>query len=392
MFQNAKPHSRDLIFKMQDEYLADSRPNKIDLTIGIYRNDEGELTTMSAVKKAQEKYAKQEKHKAYLPIKGDINFHDGLLKLLSLNKDNSAAIIQTPGASMALRLAADLICNLNSDANIWLSIPCYSNHPHVFKQAGLNIKYHPYYCQQSAKLDFNAMLNCLESQSKPNDILVLQPYCHNPTGANLRPEQHDTLINFINNKKIVPLLDIAYHGLGHTIEQDNNELKRFITNTEQCLITYSCSKNFGLYHDRLGALIAFTNNPEHTEKLQQNLSHLARGHYSNPPAHGGKIVTEILNDEALYQNWLNELNYMADRLKSIRAILAQRIKHPEVDFSFLNNQQGMFAMLPLNTSQLENLKVKHGIYIVPPGRINLSGLNDKNIDSFCNALNELFNA
>jgi aspartate aminotransferase len=385
MFQALSPLPADPILNLIVKCKNDPNPNKVDLGVGVYKDEQGHTPIMKAVREAEQRMIDQQTTKTYIGPAGSELFNQEIRALL-LGKDHPAirdgrlVSVQTPGGTGALRVAAELAYKANPNATIWVSDPTWANHVPTFTAAGLTVNTYPYYDFASKSIRFEAMLDTL-NQASAGDIVLLHGCCHNPSGADLTNEQWDTISSVLLTKGLVPFIDIAYQGLGDGLEEDGYGLRLMADTQPEMIIASSCSKNFGLYRERTGAALMITRNSEEAAVAQSNLNSVVRINYSMPPAHGAAIVETILSDAALTQTWRTELDEVRHRINAMRGQLARSITeiNPELDFSFIEQQKGMFSFLGLNPSQVELLQTEHSVYVVGSSRMSIAGLNQQNV-------------
>ncbi|ESQ94479.1 hypothetical protein ABENE_01265 [Asticcacaulis benevestitus DSM 16100 = ATCC BAA-896] len=360
----------------------DPRSDKIDLGIGVYGDDNGCTPVMQAAKMAERNLIETQTSKAYLAAEGDAHFINLLAqRVLGGAEVNRYCGVQTPGGTGALRLAAELIHKANPEARVWLGTPTWINHHALIRSAGLHILEHPFFDQATQSVLFDEMMTALES-ARTGDVVLLHACCHNPTGADFTPAQWRTIGELVNRKGLIPLIDIAYQGLGHGMEADAAAMRTLLDSVPEAIIAASCSKNFGLYRERIGALWVKADSATAALRARGNLILIARAMWSMPPDHGAAVVRTILDSTDLTQIWLTELEQMRTRLNSMRAELAKAV--PQL--ASVAQQSGMFALLPLNREAVADLRVKHGIYMVENGRMNIAGLQAGNLPRFAAAL------
>ncbi|PQA86391.1 aromatic amino acid transaminase [Hyphococcus luteus] len=394
MFADTKLLPPDPILGLTKLFQDDPRPDKIDLGVGVYRDINGTTPIMKAVAQAEANVTAKQTTKAYTPTDGAPGFGPAILDLI-FGKDSEtlsagrAAAVQTPGGCGALRLAGEL-ANSQGAASLTLGEPTWPNHVPLLSAAGLKLNSIPYYDRDANAVDFEAFKAGV-SKLGPKDVLLLHGCCHNPTGADLSTEQIDEIATMAAAQGFLPLVDTAYHGFSKDLDADAYMVRKFSADLPEVLITYSCSKNFGLYRERTGALIYVGPNADNALAVKSHATSLARRNYSIPPAHGGAIVAEILSDAALTALWREELSEMAKRVQGNRRLLARTAENFGLhnQLSFIAEQAGMFSLLPLTDDQLRAMRDEHGVYIVGGGRINLCGVNENNVEhlvrSFKNA-------
>jgi aromatic-amino-acid transaminase len=374
----------DALLALTGQYRTDPRPEKLDLGVGVYRDDTGNTPIMCAVKQAELILHRDQLTKSYLAPEGDPRFVSLLADVVfgtELANDPCLTSVQTPGGAGALRMAADLIARGNPDATIWIGEPSWANHVPIFQASGLKITKHPFFKQSTQTLEFDAMLDAL-ALIAPGDALLLHGCCHNPTGANLSIDQWHSLVEFMDKRGVLPIVDLAYQGLGASLHDDAFGTRLCLGLLPEVLVAYSCDKNFGLYRERVGALWAKGRNAKSAEILRMNMLSLARSNYSMPPDHGAALVRIILDDAQLRAAWETELVYMRLRIRSLRTALALSDDRLEP----LATQSGMFSLLPIKQKAVAALREDHGFYLANPGRINIAGLQIERIGPFVSAL------
>ncbi|MFT4076394.1 MAG: aromatic amino acid transaminase [Asticcacaulis sp.] len=362
----------------------DPRDGKIDLGIGVYGDELGRTPVMQAVRQAEHIVADAQTTKAYVAAEGDIRFVN-LLTPLVLGAERAAddryCGMQTPGGTGALRLAAELIARANPQARIWLGAPTWVNHYALMRSTGLQVLEHPFFDQATQTVLFDEMMSALKA-ARPGDALLLHACCHNPTGAGFSPEQWRTIATFCADNGLLPLVDIAYQGLGHGLEEDAADLRALLDLVPEAIVTASCSKNFGLYRERLGALWIKGSNAQAAQRARATCVKAGRSMWSMPPDHGASVVRTILESTELTASWQAELATMRTRLNSMRAELA----HAVPQLASVAQQTGMFVLLPLSREAVTELRVRDGIYMVENGRMNIAGLRPENLPRFAACL------
>ena len=379
----------DPLLKLIGAFRSDPRPHKIDLGVGVYRNALGQTPVMKAVKQAERQLIETQDSKAYIGLAGDVEFLDemGYLVFGGIRpKKSRFAYIQTPGCSAALRLAGDIIHRSNPSAAVWTGLPCWTNHIPIFKAANLQVKTYSYYDAENKSLDREALFSQL-SGAAAGDIVLLQGCCHNPTGVDLTLEDWKTLTALCLEKHLIPLIDIAYHGLGDGLAEDLAGVNQIMNAVPEAMITVSCSKSFGLYRDRVGALYVMADSIKKAEVSLTNLFELARTSYSMPPDHGAAVVRTILRDPALRQMWEDELSEMRERIGATRQSIIERCDPKRL--KFMETNKGMFSLLPLSQAQIDSLRDDHAIYMADNGRINVAGLPPESLGRFVDAVRPL---
>ena len=386
MFESLRAVPADPILNLSILYRQDTNPNKVDLGVGVYKDEAGHTAIMEAVSRAQELILVEEDTKAYVGMAGSKRYCD-LLVQTTLGVDhtvltnNRFAVAQTPGGSGALRVLAEFINVAKPGATVWAGNPTWANHSPIMQSAGLEIKQYPYYDKDTKAVDFDGMLATLKAETKAGDVVLLHACCHNPSGADLSLEQWQATADVIKAKGLLPYVDIAYQGLGEGMDEDAAGLRLMANTVPEMVIASSCSKNFGLYRERTGTAIIISATEAQAHLAQSQMNGLIRANYSMPPSHGALVVETILADPKLKQMWRDELKTMRKRIKHLRSQLVDAIKAEgvEQDFSFIERQHGMFSFLGINAAQVDRLVNEHSVYLVGSSRINLAGLNQRNI-------------
>ena len=389
MFEQLTAAPPDPILGLTEAFRRDPNPKKINLGVGIYKTEEDTTPILRCVKEAEKRLLEVEQTKSYLAIAGISALGKQVRNLLWSDRidDDRCATVQTPGGTGGLRVAADFLAERFPTARMWCSTPTWANHPSVFAAAGLDVQYYAYLAADGTSLDFPAMLADLE-QIPAGDAVCLHGCCHNPTGVDPTPAQWEQISQVIQQKKLLPLVDFAYQGFGQGVDEDADGLRQVVATGVDALICSSFSKNFGLYSERIGALTAVASTPAAAAATQSHLKVSVRTNYSNPPQHGGAIVSEVLASKELTAMWLEELGEMRARIQKMRQMFVEQMKQrcPERDFSFIARQQGMFSYSGLTRLQVDELRNKHSIYIVNSGRINVAGINERNLRPLCDAI------
>ena len=383
MFERLELKPADAILKLIGEHKNDPRTEKVDLGVGVYRNAAGDTPILNSVKKAEHWLVGTQSSKAYLGSRGDIAFCDAIQKLVfgAAASDVRITTLQSPGGSGALRVAAEVALISNPKACMWMSDPTWNNHGPLLGEAGIKLQSYPYYDLDSHTIRFDAMLETLQ-KAATGDLVLLHGCCHNPTGMDLSPAQWNQVADVVAARQLIPFIDLAYQGFSENLDDDAYGVRMLIERVPEMIVTQSCSKNFGLYRDRVGAL-SFIAADEATANttLSQALS-TVRTMYSLPPDHGAATVSHILGDQALRDEWLEELVEMRDRLKEMRQLLVSALSDaaPDHDFSHVLRTTGMFCYLGVTAKQVERLKGEHGVYMVGSSRINVCGITTGNVE------------
>ncbi len=395
MFDKIEMAPADAILGLTEAFRKDPNPDKINLGVGIYKDEHGQTPTLESVKQAEKRILEQAKTKTYLPIPGAPEFGTAVRTLLfprdhPVTNANRACTAHTPGGTGALRVASDFIKRCFGTACVWVSEPTWANHAAIFEAAGLSVKTYPYYEAETKTLDFNAMMGALET-AKQGDILLLHACCHNPSGVDLTLEQWQATADLAKARGLLPLVDFAYQGFGNGLAEDAAGVRLLCECVNEALVCSSYSKNFGLYQDRCGALTLVGASEETAANAFSHVEKAIRANYSNPPAHGGKIVTTVIHDPELRALWQKEVTAMRNRINGMRVLFVDTLKQIGVtqDFSFIKQQRGMFSFSGLSREQVAQLRAKYAIYIVGSGRINVAGITESNIMPLCRAIADI---
>jgi aspartate/tyrosine/aromatic aminotransferase len=388
------PAPPDAILGLTEAFKSDSRPNKINLGVGVYQDDTGVTPVMKSVKAAEEKILASEKTKSYLSISGAPEYKAHVQSLIlgadhTVIRDGRVRTAHTPGGTGGLRVGAEFLEQIRPDASVWASNPTWANHPGIFAAAGFKMQTYPYYNPTTMGLDYEAMRDALK-QVPAGDIVLLHVCCHNPTGVDLSEAQWKELGGIATAQGWIPFLDFAYQGLGDDLDRDRAGLLRLVDAVPELFVASSFSKNFGLYRERTGALTVVASDKDSATAAFSHVEKTIRVIYSNPPAHGGLIVSTILDDSALRSQWESEVVEVRDRIKSVRSSFVNELAARGVDrdFSFIEQQKGMFSFSGLTDDQVAWLREEKGIYIVKGGRINVAGITTKNIAYLCDSIAE----
>ncbi|MGF1765564.1 amino acid aminotransferase [Aliivibrio kagoshimensis] len=392
MFEKIALAPADPILGLTEEFKNDTRSEKINLGVGIYKNEAGETPILATVKKAEALLLSNEKTKSYLTIQGTAEYGLAVQKLLFGNdadiiSSKRAQTAQAPGGTGALRVAGEFIKRQLSDSKIWISNPTWANHVGVFTAAGIQTSQYSYYDAETKNKDLSSMMADLK-QAQPGDVILLHGCCHNPTGIDPTAEEWEQLAKLCADKELLPLFDFAYQGFAKGVEEDAQGLRIFATHCKELLVASSFSKNFGLYNERVGAFTLVSETPETSVAAFSQIKTIIRSMYSNPPAHGSSVVTEILNDDKLRAEWEQEVKEMRDRIQEMRTLFVTTLKEQGVtaDFSFIERQNGMFSFSGLTKEQVNRLKDEFSIYIVGSGRISVAGMTKDNMLPLCRGI------
>ena len=395
MFEHVTPAPADPIFGLTDAFRRDSNPEKINLGAGVYTDEQGNTPVLAVVKEAERRILDSEPSKAYLPIGGPVQYATAVRELIfgsghELATSPRAITVQTPGGTGGLRVAGDFVRGLRPSSTVWLSEPTWPNHPQVFGAVGLELKAYPYFDRGTNALAFESMQAAL-GESRAGDLVVLHGCCHNPTGVDPTPEQWRQLGSLLAERGAVPLMDFAYQGFATGVEDDPEGIRILSDTVPEVMICNSFSKNLGLYSERVGALTIVTPSAEQALAVLSQVKSTVRSNYSNPPAHGSAIVTTILGDPDLRQQWHRELGTMRERIRHMRQLFAHELDQRGVGLSpsgngFIARQRGMFSFSGLDSEQVARLQREHSIYIVGSGRLNVAGMTESNMTRLCDAI------
>ncbi|TXY44872.1 amino acid aminotransferase [Vibrio mimicus] len=392
MFEKVVAAPADPILGLTEEFKKDPRTDKINLGVGIYKNEAGETPVLATVKKAEAALLESEKTKSYLTIEGTAEYGLAVQKLLFGENSNIvtqklAKTAQAPGGTGALRVAGEFIKRQLGDVKVWISNPTWANHHGVFNAAGLETTQYAYYDAEAKDKNFAAMLADLEQAAK-GDVVLLHGCCHNPTGIDPTEQEWEVLAKLVADKGLLPLFDFAYQGFATGVEEDAAGLRTFSKYNSEILVASSFSKNFGLYNERVGAFTLVASSAATAETAFSQVKAIIRSIYSNPPAHGAAVVTYILNNPALRAEWEAEVAEMRERIQEMRVLFVNTLKEVGVDadFSFIERQNGMFSFSGLSKEQVARLKSELGIYIVGSGRISVAGMTKSNMLPLCKGI------
>ncbi|EGR0101247.1 aspartate/tyrosine/aromatic aminotransferase [Vibrio vulnificus] len=389
MFSQLPTPALDPILSLTVAFRNDPRDQKVDLGIGVYKNNKGETPIMRAVSQAQKIVADTQTTKSYVGLAGCEEFNQSMVNLLLAGTSvlDRVSAIQTPGASGALRMLGDLMKVAQPDTTVWISNPSYVNHKPVMEAAGLKVRYYRYFSPETKQVDIGQMLDDLATAG-PKDVVLLHGCCHNPTGADIDFAAWQAITDLAVKNGFTPFVDIAYQGFGDGLEEDAKGLQFMADRVEEMLITTSCSKNFGLYRERTGAAIVIGKNAKESSNAKGKLLTLARSTYTMPPDHGAALVKTILQNIELTTTWKQELCEMQQRLLNLRQTLCNELRnqHNTSQFDFIESHKGMFTVLGFTPEQMGTLRDEYGIYGVGDGRINIAGLTEAHIPYVADAI------
>ncbi len=392
MFLHVEPYAGDPILSLNEAFGKDPRVNKINLSIGIYFDDDGKIPMLPSVRAAELKVVAESGARPYLPMEGAANFRTAVQHLL-FGADRQAVLdgrvvtIQTVGSSGGLRVGADFIKRYFPESGILVSDPTWDNHRSVFEGAGITVSTYPYYDADTGGLQFDAMLAAL-SQAPARSVVLLHACCHNPTGVDLSQDQWRKLLPVLQERELLPFIDIAYQGYGDGIEEDVFAIRLLADSGLSFLVANSFSKNMSLYGERCGALSVVCPDAAQAVNVLGQLKANVRRNYSTPPLHGGQLVARVLTDPDLRRDWEAEVVTMRERIQAMRRQLHDVLsaKLPGRDFSYFLTQRGMFSYTGLNPAQCDRLKDEFGVYILRSGRMCIAGLNTRNVEATAQAM------
>jgi len=392
MFQSLQALPADPILGLMAAYRADKNPLKIDLGVGVYRDSNGTTPVMTSVKKAEDYLLQTQDSKSYVGPTGSAGYNDAVAELILGNSlinslGTRRVTVQSPGGCGGLRLGAEFIKQASPEATVWVSDPTWANHVPLLGSAGLKIEKYPYYDYATHSVRFDEMMSTL-AKVPQGDVVLLHGCCHNPCGADLSHDQWDQIKDLALEQGFTTFIDLAYQGLGDGLVEDVYGVRLMAEALPELIVVSSCSKNFGLYRERTGALTMTTANEEDTRIATTFLAAAARAMYSMPPDHGAAIVDYILNNADLRKEWDSELQQMCARINGLRTQLVEQIKAAGVDqdFSFIQREKGMFSFLGVNVDQVQRLVNEFSIYLVNSSRINVAGINESNIEYLASSL------
>ncbi|HEY1889408.1 MAG TPA: amino acid aminotransferase [Steroidobacteraceae bacterium] len=395
MLEHLDRLSPDPILGVMAAFRADPDPRKVDLGVGVYRDDAGETPVLKAVREAEQDLLAKQTTKTYVAAVGNAGFNEAMERLV-LGQEHAALAsrrlrtIQAPGGCGALRLGAELIRAASPDAVVHVSTPTWANHVPLLSNCGLRLEHYPYFDPATGGVAFDAMLAALD-RLPARSVVLLHASCHNPTGADLEDEQWRELLALVRRRSLLPFIDMAYQGLGRGMAEDAYGPRLFCAELPEVLVAVSCSKNFGLYRERTGALHVLSATPTAAEAAISQLMRIARGLYSMPPDHGAAIAHAILTDGRLRKSWESEVEAMRLRIQRLRAAALQQLAAacPGKDFGYIARQRGMFSYLGVDGEAVRELRDRHHIYMMDDGRINIAGLRLDNVGYFAEAVGKV---
>ncbi len=389
MFETLEAAPGDAILGLIVEHKNDPRREKIDLGVGVFRTAEGETPVLKVVKQAEQRILDTQDSKAYIGTAGDPQFNAAMQRLTFGDDVDEArlATIQTPGGSGSLRVLASLILRARPDATVWVSDPTWANHIPLLGGAGLKLETYPYYDAEKHILRIDEMLDGLRNLPR-GDLVLLHACCHNPSGLDPTEDEWRAIADVIEERELVPFIDMAYQGFAHTLDDDAFIVRHLADRVPEMLVANSCSKNFGLYRDRVGSLSLLAADQASRDVVYSQVNNVVRTIYSMPPDHGAVVVATILDDPELKAAWRTELAEMRGRLKEMRRLLHDALKDraPDHDFSHLVRARGMFCFLGVSPEQVTRLKKEYGVYMVGSSRINMAGITAHNVNYLADAI------
>ena len=392
LFSSVQMAPKDPILGLTETFLADQRPEKVNLGVGVYYDNQGKLPLLRAVKRAEEARVAKGLPRGYQPIDGPAAYNKAVQALLfgkasPVLASGRVVTIDALGGTGGLRVGAEYLRRLCPDSRVAISDPTWENHRGVFESAGFTVQSYTYYDPQSHGLDFGGMVQSLKGMPE-RTIVLLHACCHNPTGVDLNLQQWEEVVALCKAKQFIPFLDLAYQGFGDGIDEDAAAVRLFVESEMPFLVASSFSKSFSLYGERVGALSLITANANEAARVLSQIKRVIRTNYSNPPTHGGGIVSDVLNSPELRALWEQELGEMRDRIRQMRVAFTEKLKAlgTKQDFSFVTKQRGMFSFSGLSTQQVDRLREEYAIYAISTGRICVAALNSNNIDRVVRAV------
>ncbi len=391
MLENLDPLPSDSILGVTAAFRRDTSPDKVDLGVGVYRDVDGNTPVPAAVREAERAMLAEQITKTYVGPAGNLEFNERIVELAlgpaAAGLRGRTATIQTVGGCGALRLGAELLRESNPRTVVHVSTPTWANHEPLLGSSGLTLQRYPYYDPVTRSVAEGPFLEAM-SKLPSGSVVLLHGCCHNPTGVDLEPRHWSALAEIMASRGLLPFVDLAYQGFGDDIESDVAGLRLLVERVPEVLLAISCSKNFGLYRERTGALAVVGSSPTAAAAIATHQARIARRMYSMPPDHGAAVAARVLREPALRDGWQREVAVMVERMKSLRALLAGRLSalRPDLDFGWLRRQRGMFSLLGLDEAGVNALRAKHHVYMPQDGRINVAGISDGNVDYVARAV------
>ena len=391
MFERLSQLPADPLLGLIQRFLEDNSPNKLDLGVGVYKNELGQTPVLASVKLSEKHLLETEETKSYIGPLGDPLFNHRIIELLFAERateiKSRCAIMQTPGGSGALRIAGELIHRTRPEAELWVSDPSWANHIPLLSDAGVKIQTYRYYDTSSHQLKFDEMISDLES-ANTGDLVLVHACCHNPSGADLSRDQWLALSDTMSKKGLIPFIDMAYLGFAQGVTEDTYGVNLMVDQHPEVILAFSGSKSFGLYRERVGAVMVISERQKSARVLETHMASVARGIYSMPPSHGAAVIRTILGNDVLRAKWVDEIDTMRSRIQSVRMKLSENLGRERGNgrFDFLVKETGMFSFLGISRSEVKELQEKFSIYMADSSRICVAGLNNENIEYFCHSL------
>jgi aspartate aminotransferase len=386
VFEKLELLAPDAIIGIMALFRQDQDPRKVDLSVGVFQDESGHTPVMACVKRAEHDIIESQTTKTYVGIAGNAEFNRGMEGLLfgpdhPVLRDGRVATVQSPGGSGGLCVAGHLLHRAAPDTRVWLSDPSWPNHLPLLRLSGLKLELYPYYDHAKHAIDFGAMTACLEKLAR-GEVVLIHGCCHNPCGADLSPEQWQQLADICERRGVTPFIDLAYQGLSESLDADAYGVRLMAERLPEVVVVASCSKNFGLYRERVGSVSVVSANAERSKAVATNLANVARGIYSMPPDHGAAIAGRVLNTPELRTQWVEELAAVRNRINGLRGLLVGKLAERGAprDFSFIANERGMFSFLGISKEQVVRLREEFHVYMLESSRINLAGINNANVD------------
>jgi len=397
MFEHIDAYPGDPILSLNENFAKDARTNKVNLSIGIYYDDDGRLPVMQAVRQAEALLLAEVGPKPYLPMAGFANYRDAVQALVfgddsPARTDGRIATVQTLGGSGALKVGADFIKRYFPDAQVWVSDPTWDNHRFIFERAGFTVNTYPYYDEATGGLQFEAMVDAID-KLPARSVVLLHACCHNPTGVDLNDAQWVQVIDVLKKRELLPFVDMAYQGFGSGLDADAFVIRELARQGVPAFVANSFSKNFSLYGERCGGLSVICESGEAADRVLGQLTSAVRSNYSNPPTHGAKIVAKVLSTPELRKSWEDELTQMCQRITRMRGAIHEGLRGhvPDNMLSRYLEQRGMFTYTGLSAAQVDTLRDEYGVYLIRSGRMCVAGLNEKNVGVVSQSIAKVLN-
>ncbi|MGC7404333.1 aromatic amino acid transaminase [Pandoraea pneumonica] len=397
MFEHIDAYPGDPILSLNENFAKDARTNKVNLSIGIYYDDDGRLPVMQAVRQAEALLLAEVGPKPYLPMAGFANYRDAVQALVfgddsPARTEGRIATVQTLGGSGALKVGADFIKRYFPDAQVWVSDPTWDNHRFIFERAGFTVNTYPYYDEATGGLQFEAMVDAID-KLPARSVVLLHACCHNPTGVDLNDAQWVQVIDVLKKRELLPFVDMAYQGFGSGLDADAFVIRELARQGVPAFVANSFSKNFSLYGERCGGLSVICESGEAADRVLGQLTSAVRSNYSNPPTHGAKIVAKVLSTPELRKSWEDELTQMCQRITRMRGAIHEGLRGhvPDTMLSRYLEQRGMFTYTGLSAAQVDTLRDEYGVYLIRSGRMCVAGLNEKNVGVVAQSIAKVLN-